>query len=122
VCWGLRGETQVRVYAPPGLSEQGRFALEVATKTLAYFAEYFGEPYPLPKMDLVAVPDFAAGAMENWCGTHRPSIIGTLAFDGQAYVRISVYVCLCGRAPPPFPSLSLCLCLSLSLSRARWVA
>jgi len=62
------------VYTPPGLSEQGRFALEVATKTLTFFAEYFGEPYPLPKMDLVAVPDFAAGAMENWsvrvCGLH----------------------------------------------------
>ena len=57
---------QVRVYTPPGLSEQGRFALEVAIKTLTFFAEYFGEPYPLPKMDLVAVPDFAAGAMENW--------------------------------------------------------
>ena len=57
---------QVRVYTPPGLSSQGEFALDVAAKTLTFFADYFGEPYPLPKMDLVAVPDFAAGAMENW--------------------------------------------------------
>lgn len=57
---------QVRVYTPPNLANQGHFALDVAVKTLSFFCDYFGEPYPLPKMDLLAVPDFAAGAMENW--------------------------------------------------------
>jgi aminopeptidase N len=38
----------------------------VAAKTLSFFTQYFGAAYPLPKMDMVAVPDFAAGAMENW--------------------------------------------------------
>jgi puromycin-sensitive aminopeptidase len=33
-------------------------------KTLSYFAEYFGLPYPLPKLDMIAIADFAAGAME----------------------------------------------------------
>ena len=56
----------VRAYTPPGLSHQGKFALEVATKILSFLSEYFDEPYPLPKMDLVAIPDFSAGAMENW--------------------------------------------------------
>ncbi len=56
----------VRVYTPVGRREQGRFALDVAVRTLSFFHEYFGIEYPLPKMDLLAIPDFAAGAMENW--------------------------------------------------------
>lgn len=55
-----------RVYTTRGAKEQGRFALEVGAKTLDFFSEYFGIPYPLPKMDMVAIPDFSAGAMENW--------------------------------------------------------
>lgn len=53
----------VRVYTPVGKKEQGRFGLHVATKILPYFKEYFGIEYPLPKMDLVAVPDFLCGAL-----------------------------------------------------------
>lgn len=56
----------VRCYTPVGKKEQGRFGLYVAAKVLPYYKEYFGVEYPLPKMDLVAVADFAAGAMENW--------------------------------------------------------
>lgn len=42
------------------------FALDIATRTIDFFDEYFGVPYPLPKSDHVALPDFSAGAMENW--------------------------------------------------------
>lgn len=42
------------------------FALGVATKTIDFFTEYFDTPYPLPKADHVALPDFSSGAMENW--------------------------------------------------------
>lgn len=56
----------VRVYTPRGKTEQGRFALEVATKVLPYYKDYFSIAYPLPKMDLIAIADFSAGAMENW--------------------------------------------------------
>lgn len=56
----------IRVYTTPGKKEQGRFALEVACKALPYYEDYFGVNYPLPKMDLIAIPDFASGAMENW--------------------------------------------------------
>ncbi|CAH1790124.1 unnamed protein product, partial [Owenia fusiformis] len=56
----------VRVYTPVGKQEQGQFALEVAVKTLPFYKEYFQIAYPLPKMDLIAIADFAAGAMENW--------------------------------------------------------
>lgn len=56
----------VRVYSTRGLEEQGRFALEHAHKILDYFSDIFGIEYPLPKSDLLAVHEFAMGAMENW--------------------------------------------------------
>ncbi|KAL8294162.1 hypothetical protein RB597_008058 [Gaeumannomyces tritici] len=57
----------VRVYAPPGLPiEHGRFSLNLAAKTLEFYEKVFGIDFPLPKMDQVAIPDFAQGAMENW--------------------------------------------------------
>ena len=56
----------VSVWTTPGHSSEGIFARDVALRLLPWFDEYFGIPYPLPKMDLVAIPDFAAGAMENW--------------------------------------------------------
>ncbi|PVU93111.1 hypothetical protein BB561_003451 [Smittium simulii] len=55
-----------RVYTPPGQKERGKFSLDVATKALEFFAESFGIAYPLTKLDQVAIPDFEAGAMENW--------------------------------------------------------
>ena len=58
--------TLVRVWTTAGNPEQGRFAVDVSARLLAYFNDYFGVPYPLEKMDHLAIPDFAAGAMENW--------------------------------------------------------
>ncbi|QSS64262.1 aminopeptidase [Histoplasma capsulatum] len=57
----------IRVYAPPDQNiEHGRFSLDLAAKTLEFYEKTFGSEFPLPKMDMVAVPDFSAGAMENW--------------------------------------------------------
>lgn len=42
------------------------FGLDIAVRTIDFFDSYFGVPYPLPKSDHVALPDFASGAMENW--------------------------------------------------------
>jgi len=57
----------VRVYAPPTSDiEHGRFSLELAARTLEFYEKTFDSAFPLPKMDMVAIPDFAAGAMENW--------------------------------------------------------
>ena len=57
----------VRVYAPPSQDiETGRFSLDLAAKTLAFYEKVFGIEFPLPKMDQIAIPDFAQGAMENW--------------------------------------------------------
>merc|ERR1719205_72229 len=46
--------------------DQADFALHTATKITDHYEEYFGIKYPLPKQDLIAIPDFGAGAMENW--------------------------------------------------------
>ncbi|KAF3894071.1 Glutamyl aminopeptidase [Trichophyton interdigitale] len=56
----------VRVYTTRGLKEQAQFALECASQTLDYFSDVFEIDYPLPKSDLLAVHEFAMGAMENW--------------------------------------------------------
>ncbi|XP_075641384.1 aminopeptidase M1-like isoform X2 [Castanea sativa] len=57
---------KVRVYCQVGKADQGKFALDVAVKTLGLYKEYFAVPYSLPKLDMIAIPDFAAGAMENY--------------------------------------------------------
>ncbi|KAJ3683358.1 hypothetical protein LUZ60_013585 [Juncus effusus] len=68
--------TKVRVYTQVGKSEQGKFALDVAIKCLDFYKDYFGVGYPLPKLDMVGVPDFAMGAMENYgLVTYREVVI-----------------------------------------------
>jgi aminopeptidase N len=58
----------VSVVAAAGKAAQGRFALDSAVKLLVYYNAYFGTRYPLPKLDLIAVPGGFGGAMENWGG------------------------------------------------------
>jgi len=55
----------LRVCATPGKREQGRFALDAAKVILSFYNKYYAMPYPFEKLDLIAIPDFAAGAMEN---------------------------------------------------------
>ncbi|XP_048435335.1 aminopeptidase M1 [Pyrus x bretschneideri] len=72
---------KVRVYCQVGKADQGKFALHVAVKTLELYKDYFAVPYPLPKLDMVAIPDFSAGAMENYgLVTYRET---ALLFDEQ---------------------------------------
>lgn len=66
----------VRVFTTPGKKHQAEFALDVAKRTLSFFNWYFAIKYPLPVLDMIAIPDFAAGAMENWGAvTYRESMI-----------------------------------------------
>jgi aminopeptidase N len=62
------GPTKIRVVTTKGKSEMGRYALESTAQILRYYNDYFGIPYPLPKLDQIAVPGGFGGAMENWGG------------------------------------------------------
>lgn len=67
---------QVRVFTTPGKVHQARFALDVAVKALEFYEEYFNIAYPLPTLDMIAIPDFSSGAMENWGAiTYRESAL-----------------------------------------------
>ena len=55
----------IRVYSTPGKQEMGRFVLGAAEQVVSYFDKYFGIKYPYGKLDLIGLPDFSAGAMEN---------------------------------------------------------
>ena len=73
---GKIGKTQIRVVTTKGNKSKGTFSLELGKKLLVSYEKYFGIKYPLPKLDLIAVPDFAAGAMENWGAiTFRETIL-----------------------------------------------
>ena len=62
----------IRAYATPDNVKFTDFALKTAVKCLEFYNDYFGIDYPLAKCDLIALPDFASGAMENWgCITFR---------------------------------------------------
>jgi len=56
----------VSVYARNGQTQKMEYALRVAAATIDYYIDYFAIDYPLPKLDLIAIPDFVSGAMENW--------------------------------------------------------
>lgn len=58
--------TVIRTYATPDNVDFTEFALETAVRCLEFYEDYFGIPYPLEKCDMIALPDFASGAMENW--------------------------------------------------------
>ena len=68
----IEGKTKdgvpVRVYSTPGRSKLCKFALDTAIAGLEWFDAYYGIPYKaaVPKCDLIAIPDFEFGAMENW--------------------------------------------------------
>ncbi len=72
-------DVTIGVVTTRGKTAQGRFALDSAVDLLRYYNDYFGIAYPLPKLDLIAVPGGFGGAMENWGGI--TFFEGRLLFD-----------------------------------------
>ncbi|XP_061377482.1 aminopeptidase N-like isoform X1 [Danaus plexippus] len=56
----------IRIWTRPSLISKANYALTIVPKLLSFYEEIFGVPYALDKMDLIAIPDFSSGAMENW--------------------------------------------------------
>jgi puromycin-sensitive aminopeptidase len=59
------GSAPLRVWAVPGKKHLANFAVAIGKASLEHFSAYYGIPYPGDKLDLIAIPDFASGAMEN---------------------------------------------------------
>jgi tricorn protease interacting factor F2/3 len=74
----------------PGKSSGAKFPLDVAKDSVKFFESYFGSKYNLPKMHLIAVPEFAAGAMENWGAITFREI--ALLVDNDSSVRVKKQV------------------------------
>ena len=55
-----------RIWSEPNSLDQTSYANEIGPKMLEFFEGYFNVKFPLPKQDMIAIPDFGAGAMENW--------------------------------------------------------
>ena len=72
------GRIRFRVFTPPQRSAAGEYGLGIAPRVLSAFEAYYGIPYPLPKLDLVAVAEASFGAMENW---------GAIAFQNDRLLR-----------------------------------
>jgi aminopeptidase N/puromycin-sensitive aminopeptidase len=62
---GSADNVPIRVCTTPGLQQLGHFALDASVASVKFFDSYYGIRYPFGKLDLIGIPDFAAGAMEN---------------------------------------------------------
>ena len=77
---GAADGTPIRVCSTPDKLGLTAYALEAAEQQLAFYNDYFGIKYPFGKLDIIAVPDFAAGAMEN---------VGAITFRERSSARRS---------------------------------
>mgnify|MGYP002655302538 CR=1 FL=1 len=64
----------LRCFSTPAQTSKLDFALKTSVAVIKYYIDYFNIPYPLPKLDLAAIPDFVSGAMETW-GEQKLSLI-----------------------------------------------
>jgi tricorn protease interacting factor F2/3 len=78
------------VATAPGKSSGAKFPLDVAKDSVKFFESYFGSKYSMPKLHLIAVPEFAAGAMENWGAITFREIV--LLVDKDSSIRIKKQV------------------------------
>jgi aminopeptidase N len=90
-----RNGVSIRVFAPPGRAEQGKFALDAGLRSLDFYDDFFAVSYPLPKLDMLCVTEFAMGAMENWgLVTYRENalMIDEAKASPQSKQRVAIVV------------------------------
>jgi aminopeptidase N len=86
-----RGKVRFGVWAVAGRESEGRTALANAEQILADYDDYFGYPYPLPKLDSIAIPGGFSGAMENWGAITYTDSALLLSPDSSLADRQNVY-------------------------------
>ena len=90
-----KNNVTIRIFSPPGRAEQGRFALDCGVRSLDFYDDFFKVPYPLPKLDMICITEFAMGAMENWgLVTYRETalMIDETKASSQAKQRVAIVV------------------------------
>jgi len=85
------GAIALRVLGPPGRGADGAYSLDAARRIVAACAEYYAIPYPLSKLDLVAVSEHAFGAMENWGALSFREVRLLLDAGATTYQRRDVF-------------------------------
>jgi len=93
-----RKDLRVRTVTLPGQQDHAAYSLDFGRRALAFSEDYYGIDYPLTKMDLIAIPDFAFGAMENW---------GAITFRENLLLYYGKTCCSIIRRPLPGPGKSV---------------
>ena len=84
-------DVRFRIWSRKEAIDQTEYAADIGPKILEYYEKYFDVPYPLPKQDMIAIPDFSAGAMENWgLITYRETAL--LYQDGVTSTKEKEYI------------------------------
>jgi len=84
---GRLGKLRLRAITVPGKVEQVRESIKYATKFLDWQQKYFGINFPLPKLDFISIPDFAAEAMENWGAITFREIAFVITKDSSVAIK-----------------------------------
>ena len=91
----LPNGVEFRIWSREEAKDQTEWASEIGPRILAYYEDYFNVSFPLPKQDMIAIPDFSAGAMENWgLITYRETALlyqaGVSSLSDKEYVAVVV--------------------------------
>ncbi|KAG7172389.1 Aminopeptidase N-like 4, partial [Homarus americanus] len=92
-------KTLFRVWARESALQQAKYSLQVGPAILTHFEDYFNQSYPLPKQDMIAIPDFSAGAMENW-----GLITYSSSSSSSSSIIIFIIITITNHHPPPPPT------------------
>ncbi len=89
------GRVTVRVLTPPGRAASGQFAADAGARILRAYESYYDIPYPLPKLDMIAVSEHAFGAMENWGAMSFRDVRLLVEPSSASFARSDVFETVC---------------------------